>query len=127
MSGTRSVPPVRSNARGRLRLAWLLAVVALVLVAPVRTAGLERVAAEAGAHSGRTHATDTHTWAGVRTDAVKAAARDRKTVPGGAAVTIALSILLLGAVLVVRRVRPDRAGKPRVAFRRRGPPFRIVV
>jgi len=55
------------------------------------------------------------------------APRDRKTIPGGATVVTALWIALLGAVLVVRRARPPRAGKPRVAFRRRGPPLRIAL
>jgi hypothetical protein len=125
MSAARSVPrhPAARDAR---RVAWLLVVVALALVAPARGGTVDRDASDVTGRSGRAHATSSHTWAGSDLRTAKAESRDRKTLPGGAATTAGIWVLLLGAVLVVRRVHTVRIGKPRVAFRRRGPPLRVA-
>src|SRR6478736_6516148 len=103
MSGARHESRARTRTTGIPRVAWLLVVVALALVAPARGAALERRNGDGVGRAAPTAATSEHAWGAPDTRAAKTDVRHRTAVPGGAPVTAGLSMLLLGAVLVVRR------------------------
>ncbi len=117
----------RPKARTHRAAGWIWIVVALLVVAPVRGWDVDHVDASNPRPADRAHAGDAPAWSTADLASTKPDTTDRRHTPGGSLPGVV--VLVLGALVLgfVARARTTAPGKPRVAFRRRGPPLLQLV
>jgi H+/Cl- antiporter ClcA len=107
---------------------WLIGLAcAAALVVPTHAGLSDRVTSADQGRSGRSHADNAPAWALDFPGAARTETQDRRSSPGGTLPVTTMLVLALGACWMVRRAAEASRGKPRIAFRRRGPPFRRIA